>query len=179
MENIQTTHLLQLVHLDYLTIKMTDGGKDSHILIIMDHVMQYMQALLMSSQTAKCTVQALWDQFIVHHGLPESIVSDQGLNFKSDLNSEQCKLAKVQKLHTNPYIYKQIRPYECYNHNLINMLGTLPPNKKSSWRDMVPMLVHAHNCTKSRATGFSPYYLMYGQKYQHPIDLLHECHHQC
>ena len=27
------------------------------------------------------------------------------------------------------------------------MLGTLPPNKKSSWRHMVPMLVHAYNCT--------------------------------
>ena len=60
---------------------------------------------------------------------------------------------------------------EWFNHTLINMLGTLAPNKKSSWRDMVPMLVHAHNCTRSTATGFSPYYLMYGQKPQLPVDL--------
>ena len=26
------------------------------------------------------------------------------------------------------------------------MLGTLPPNKKSSWRDMVLMLLHVYNC---------------------------------
>ena len=51
------------------------------------------------------------------------------------------------------------------------MLGTLPPNKKSSWRDMVPMLVHAYNCTRSTATGFSPYYLMYGWNLQLPINL--------
>ena len=37
MENIQATCPLQLVHLDYLTIEMTKGGKDVHVLIITDH----------------------------------------------------------------------------------------------------------------------------------------------
>ena len=82
MENIQATHLLQLVHLDYLAIKVTEGGKDVHMLIIMDHFTQYAQALVTSSQTAKCTAQALSDWFLVHGGLPESIISDQGQNLK-------------------------------------------------------------------------------------------------
>ena len=56
--------------------------------------MMYTQALLTSSQTAKCTAQALWDQFEIYYGLPEGIVSDQGQNFESDLISELCKLAK-------------------------------------------------------------------------------------
>ena len=52
MENIQATHPLQLVHLDYLIIKVTEGGKDVHVLIIMGHFTQYAQALVTSSQTA-------------------------------------------------------------------------------------------------------------------------------
>ena len=59
MENIQATHLLQLVHLDYHTITRTEDGKDVHMLIITDHFMRYAQALVTSSQTAKCTGQAL------------------------------------------------------------------------------------------------------------------------
>ena len=55
MENIQGTYPLQLVHLDYLTIEMTEEGKDVHILITMDHFMRYAQALVTSSQTAKHT----------------------------------------------------------------------------------------------------------------------------
>ena len=35
---------LQLMHLDYLTIEMTKGGKDVHVLIITDHFMRYAQA---------------------------------------------------------------------------------------------------------------------------------------
>ena len=61
MENIQATHLLQLLPLDYLMIEVTEGGMDVHVLIITDHFMRYMQALVTSSQTAKCTAQALWD----------------------------------------------------------------------------------------------------------------------
>ena len=61
MENIQAIHLLQLVHLDYLTIEVTEGGKDVHTLIITDHFTWYAQALEASSQTVKCTAQALWD----------------------------------------------------------------------------------------------------------------------
>ena len=41
MENIQATHPLQYVHLDYPTIRATEGGKDVHMLIITDHFMQY------------------------------------------------------------------------------------------------------------------------------------------
>ena len=55
MENIKATYLLQLVHLDYLAIEMTQGGKDAHMLIITDHFTRYVQALVTSSQTAKCT----------------------------------------------------------------------------------------------------------------------------
>ena len=52
------------------------------------------------------------------------------------------------------------------------MLGTLPAKPKCMWREQVPTLVHAYNCTRSNVTGFSPYYLMFGWKPHLPIDLL-------
>ena len=51
------------------------------------------------------------------------------------------------------------------------MLGTLPPNKESSCRDMVPMLVHANNHTRSTGIGVNQYYLMYGKKPRLPVNL--------
>ena len=52
------------------------------------------------------------------------------------------------------------------------MLGTLPEKPKSTWREQVPTLLHAYNCTRNNATGFSPYYLMFGWKSHLPIDLI-------
>ena len=82
MESIPATCLLQLVHLDYHTMQETKGGKDVPVLIITDHFTRYAQALETSSQTAKCTAQALLDQSVVNNCLPESIISYQGQNFE-------------------------------------------------------------------------------------------------
>ena len=97
MENVDATYPMKLVHMDYLTIEATEGGKDIHILVITDHFTRYAQAIVTSSQTAKCTVQNLWDKFIVHYGLPEKILTGQGHNFKSDLLKALCEIAQVKK----------------------------------------------------------------------------------
>ena len=52
------------------------------------------------------------------------------------------------------------------------MLGTLPEKPKSNWREQVPTLVYAYNCTRNNVTDFSPYYLKFGQKPHLPIDIL-------
>ena len=100
MENIDATHSMELVHMDYLTIEANEAGKDVLILVISDHFTHYAQAIITSSQTAKCTAQNLWDKFMTHYGLPEKILTDQGCNFKSDLLREQCGLAEVKKIRT-------------------------------------------------------------------------------
>ena len=59
MENVDAVYPMELVHMDYLTIKANEGGKDVHILVITDHFTRYAQAIVTSSQTAKCTTQNL------------------------------------------------------------------------------------------------------------------------
>ena len=52
------------------------------------------------------------------------------------------------------------------------MLGTLPEKPKSTWKEQVPTLVHAYDCTKNNLTDFSYYYLMFGWKPCLLIDIL-------
>ena len=94
MKNIQATHFLQLIHLDYLRDEVTESGKDVHLLIITDHFMWYTEAVVTSLHTAKFRAQALWDTFMVNYGISESIVSDQSQNFESNFMAELCKLPK-------------------------------------------------------------------------------------
>ena len=42
-------HPLESVLFNFLTFKVTEGGKDVHMSVIMDHFMQYTQALVTSS----------------------------------------------------------------------------------------------------------------------------------
>ena len=172
MENFEATYPMESVHMDYMIIEATEGGRDIHILVITDHFTRYAQAIITSSQTAKCTAQNSWDKFIVHYGLPEKILTVQGHNFESDLLKALCKIAQVKKIRTLGYHPQTNGQCEHFNMTLISMLGTLPNKPKSTWRKEVPTLVHAYNCTRNSATGFSSYYLMFGYKPHLPIDLI-------
>ena len=83
---ILATRPLKLVHIDYFTIKPSascKSVKDINILIITDHFTQYAQAYITPSQRAPVVAKTLWDNFFVHYGFPERILSDQGHNFES------------------------------------------------------------------------------------------------
>ena len=128
--------------------------------------------IVTSSQTAKCTTQNLWDKFIVHYGLPEKILTNQGCNFKSDLLKALCEIVQVKNIHTSGHHLQTNGKCKHFNATLINMLDTLPEKPKSTWRQQVPTLAHAYNCTRNNAMGFSPYYLIFGCKTCLPIDLI-------
>ena len=136
-----------------------------------DHFTRYAQAYITPNQKASTVAKTLWDKFFVHYGFPEKILSDQGCNFESKLLKELCILAQIKKMHTTPYRPEGNGWCERFNRTLISMLGTLPEEFKSEWVNHVNMLTYAYNCMRSNATGFSPYYLLYGWRPLLPIDI--------
>ena len=174
MHPFEATQPWELIHIDFLTIeapKNSKSGKDVNILVIMDHFTRFAQAIVTTSQKASVVAKVLWDQFFMNYGIPEKILSDQGRNFESKLIKELCLLSQVKKLRTTPYRPQTNGSCERFNRNLISMVGTLPDEHKSCWVQHVPTLVHAYNCTRNNATGYSPYYLLYGHKPLLPIDI--------
>ena len=92
------TRPLELIHIDYLTIeapKNSRSHRDVNIFIVTDHFTRYAQAYVTLNQKAATVAKTLWDNFFVHYGFPEKILSDQGQNFESKLPEELCLLAQV------------------------------------------------------------------------------------
>ena len=170
LENIMATHPLELVHLNYLCLE-PGKGLEENVLVITDHFTRYAQAYVTRTQMAQKMAKTLWDKFIVHYGLPKKILMDHGCNFESQLVADICGLMGVQKIRTSPYHPQTNGQCKRFNSTLINMLGTLPKEKKSEWKNHIGTLVHAYNCTQNSAMGFSPYYLMFGRQPCLPVDV--------
>ena len=183
MYPITASYPLELIHLDFLMI----GGKEDvlkHILVVTDHFTRYAQCYVTSNQTAATVANKLVNDFFTNYGWPDKILTDRGSSFKNFLFKEICKIATVKKLRTSSYHPQTNGQCERFNKTLINMLGTLPGSAKKNWQEWVPMFVHAYNCTTSGVTGFSPYFLIYGQQPRLPIDIeygvvLEDRYHDC
>ena len=69
----------------------------------MEHFTHYVQEYATQSQMALMKTKALWDNFIIHYGLPEKIFLNQGKNTKSELIADLYRLMETKKLaHTIP-----------------------------------------------------------------------------
>ena len=141
---------MELVHLDFLTLGgKVDDNKSVNILVVTDHFTKYAQAYITSKQTAVVVAQTLRENFLVHYGWPEKILTDQGKSFENNLIQELCELAQVKKLNAIPNHPETNGQCEHFNATLINMLGTLPTCAKKNWQVWVATLTHAYNCIVS------------------------------
>ncbi len=167
--NIQVSRPLELVCIDFLSLE-PDRTNTKDILVITDYFTKYAVAIPTSNQKAKTVAKCLWENFIVHYGVPERLHSDQGPDFESKTIKELCEVAGIRKVRTTPY-HPRGNPVERFNRTLLSMLGTLKNEDITHWKDFVKPVVHAYNCTKHETTGFTPYELMFGRQPRLPIDL--------
>lgn len=166
---IETTHPMELVCIDFLSLEKSKGGTED-ILVITDHFTWFAQAIPCRSQKATVTAKALYENFFLHYGFPEKLHSDQGRNFESKVIKELCKLLGIKKTRTTPYHPMGNGSVERFNQTLLKMLGTLEHDQKADWKSHVAPLVQAYNATKSDATGFSAHVLTFGWNSRLPID---------
>ncbi|KAK7881930.1 hypothetical protein WMY93_028104 [Mugilogobius chulae] len=167
--NIKTTRPFELLCMDYLTLE-PDTSNTKDVLVLTDHFTKYAVAIPTANQKARTVAKCLWENFIVHYGIPERLHTDQGPDFESKLIKELCQISGIQKTRTTPY-HPRGNPVERFNRTLLNMLGTLEQKQKATWKEYVRPMVHAYNCTRNEVTGFTPYELMFGRSPRLPVDI--------
>ena len=83
-----------------------------------------------------------------------------------------CKLLGIEKIRTTPYHPQTNRLAERVHQTLQRMIGKLDLEKCRKWPEHIGSILIAYNATRSQVTGYSPYFLMFGQRPRLPVDLL-------
>ncbi|XP_072572259.1 uncharacterized protein [Paramormyrops kingsleyae] len=170
LNHITSDGPLDLVCIDFLSIDADQKGI-SNVLVVTDHFSRYAQAFPTKDQRAGTVAKVLYEKFFAHYGLPARIHSDQGRDFESRLIKELLSMLGICKSRTSPYHPQGDAQPERFNRTLLSMLGTLDPSQKQRWSQHINYLVHAYNCTKNEATGYSPYFLLFGREARLPVDI--------
>uniref|UniRef100_A0A3B5K0P4 Integrase catalytic domain-containing protein n=1 Tax=Takifugu rubripes TaxID=31033 RepID=A0A3B5K0P4_TAKRU len=137
----------------------------------MDYFTRYVNMYPMKDQRATTVAQCISEDYIRHHGIPESIHTDQGRQFESDLIKELCALLKIEKTRTSPYHAQCDGMVERFNRTLKDQLAKYLSHTGGEWVQYLPQVELAYNSSAHCSTGLSPFFLAHGREPHLPLHL--------
>ncbi|CAC5369044.1 unnamed protein product [Mytilus coruscus] len=105
-------------------------------------------------------------------GIPQTILTDQGSNFKSQLLADLYEILGAQGCTTSPYRPQSNGRCERFNGTLKSMLKKLCTESAEEWDELVPYALFAYREVPHEETGFSPFELLYGWPVRGPMAIL-------
>ena len=135
------------------------------VLTVTDRATKMVHLIPCSTKNNAFDIAVLFMSYVVqYHGLPRSIVSDNGPVFVAKFWAELMKFMDVKMRRASPYHPQTNGLAERTNNTLKQLLRALLEATKGSmrWLDLLPLAEIAINSAPIANTEYSPFYLNYG-----------------
>ena len=149
---------------------LTERG-NRYILAAMDYFTKWPEAYALKDQEAGTVVDALLEGVISRLGVPESIHSDQGRNFESQVFATMCARLGITKTRTTPLHPQSDGLVERFNRTLAEQLSILTSTHQRDWDTHLPLVLMACRSAVQDSTSCTPALLMLGRELRTPAEL--------
>ena len=135
-----------------------------YILVVVDHFSKFCIAKAVPDLTAISTAKFVFDDVICKFGMPRSLISDHGKNFKSVLFAQLCNLCQIKTCNSTFYHPEGNGLVERMNKTLKQILTMYVNASHSNWDVHLQAAVSAYNTSLHKSIGCSPYEVVFGRK---------------
>lgn len=132
-------------------------------------IIKFVNLYALSNQSAQTVNHCLSEDYILIHGIPESLHSDQGRQFELEVVSTLCHLLKIKKTCTTPYHPASDGMVEHFNRT---QMAKILLSCGGVWDNYIKQVGFAYSSSPHLSTTFSPYFLVHRRGPRMPTDVL-------
>ena len=160
------------LHLD-LVGPLPESEGCCYLLTIIDRFSQWLEAIPLPDMTAKTCARALLRHWVARFGAPDTIVTDRGRQFTSDLWGELTRCLGISSKLTTSYHPQSNGMIERQHRTLKDrLIARACSSGDSSWMEHLPFVLLGLRTSIRADSGCSPSDILYGSPLRLPGDLV-------
>jgi transposase InsO family protein len=131
---------------------------------VKDAKTKFVWAYPIKDKRAETVVKVFENEVINVFGTPKMVVTDKGTEFKNKTMEEVARILDFNKVNTTPSNPRSNGSVEKHNNTLKDMLSHYINVRHDDWDEHISLVTSLYNSTVSSATGYTPFYLMFGRE---------------
>ena len=155
---------LDRVHMDLTgELPITENG-NRYLLVVKDAKTKFVWTYPIKDKRAVTVVRVFVNEVINTFGTPKLVITDKGTEFKNKTMDEVARLLSYEKINTTPNNPRANGSVEKHNNTMKDMLSHFVNVRHDDWDEHISLVTSLYNSTVSSATGYTPFYLMFGRE---------------
>jgi hypothetical protein len=128
---------------------MLEGNK--YILTFQDDLSKYLVAVPIGKLDAETVAKVFVEKIVLTYGMPQTLQTDQGANFVSEVFMNTCKILKINKIQFTAFHLESQGSIERSHRVLAEYLRHYVSEDQTNWDSWVPFATYVYNTTEHSA----------------------------
>lgn len=135
-----------------------------HLLVVTCCFSKYTMLFPLRRATSANVAKAFENFVLLAHGIPETVITDNGVQFTGSEFRGLLEKYKVPRVHYGPRYTPQINLVERYNKTVMTAVSSYVKDDHRTWDLHLFKIQFALNSAVNETTGFTPFFLVHGRE---------------
>lgn len=154
----------QSLSIDLVGPLPTSRKQNSYILVVTCIFSKYCLLFPLRRATAQTVVKLLEEDVILVHGVPQTVILDNGCQFISKELDKLFKNYQIPNINFTPRYTPQVNTVERYNKTIVTAISMFVNDDHRSWDQNLAKIQFAMNNSVNEVTGYTPSFLVHGRE---------------
>ncbi|XP_052741884.1 uncharacterized protein K02A2.6-like [Bicyclus anynana] len=154
----------EMISIDLVGELPATKNQNTYLFVVVCCFTKYCLLFPIRRATASIIAKILEEKVFHVHGIPYTILSDNGKQLTANILRELYETYKIPNVLFTPKYTPQVNTVERYNKTIMTAVSTFIENDHRSWDTNITKIQFALNSSVNSVTKFTPSFLVYGRE---------------